>query len=96
MSKGDKELVNKIIDLFTIHQIQESNLYLKMLDNQIKVQQNHIKYLEDTKPFFFQKKKLEKYNKEIEKCEQKIYETYKKMNEEVDFIFEMKNSIDNE
>lgn len=95
MSKGDKELVNKLIDLFTIYQIQESNLYLKMLDNQIKIQQNHIKYLEDTKPFFFQKKKLEEHNKEIEKCEQKIYETYKKMNDEVDLIFKMQNSIDN-
>lgn len=95
MSKGDKELVNKIIDLFTIHQIQESNLYLKVLDNQIKFYQNERNFLEDTKPFFFQKKKLEEYNKKIDTCEQKIFELYKKMNEEVEFIIEMQNSIDN-
>lgn len=95
MAKSDKELINKLIDLFTMYQIEESNLYLKALDNQIKVQQNHIRYLEDTKPFFFQKKKLEEHNKEIEKCEQKIYELYQKMNDEVDLIFKMQNSIDN-
>lgn len=95
MSKGNKELANKIIDLVMIHQIQESNLYLKVLDNQIKFYQNERNFLEDTKPFFFQKKKLEEHNKKIEVCEQKIFETYKKMNEEVEFIIEMQNSIDN-
>lgn len=95
MAKNDKELVNKIIDLCLLHEIEESNLYLKMLDNQIKFYQSQINFLEDTKPFFFQKRKLEEHNKKIEEYEQKIFDTYKKMNEEVDMIFEMQNSIDN-
>lgn len=95
MSKEDKELLNKVIDLCMVYGIKESQLYLKFLDNQVKTYQNHRNFLEDTKPFFFQKKKLEEHNKKIEICEQKILETYKKMNEEVDFIIEMQNSIDN-
>lgn len=95
MSKEDKELLNKVIDLCMVYGIKESQLYLKFLDNQVKTYQNHRNFLEDTKPFFFQKKKLEEHNKKIEVCEQKIFETYKKMNEEVEFIIEMQNSIDN-
>ncbi len=95
MSKDNKELVNKIIDLCLIYGIKESNLYLKMLDNQLKVYYNEFNYLENTKPIFFQKKKLKEHNMKIEKCEQKIFEIYKKMNEEENFIIEMQNSIDN-
>ncbi len=93
MAKDDKKLVNKIIDLCLLHEIKESNLYLKMLDNRIKFYQCEINYLEDTKPLFFQKKKLEEHNKKIEEYEQKIFDTYKKIEEEVDFIIEMQNSI---
>lgn len=56
MAKNNKELVNKVIDLCLLHEIEETNLYLKMLDNQIKFYQSQINFLEDTKPFFFQKK----------------------------------------
>lgn len=86
---------NKIIDLCLLHEIKESNLYLKMLDNQIKFYQNQINFLEDTKPLFFQKKKLEEHNKKIEEYEQKIFNAYKSIGEEVDLIIEMQNSIDN-
>ena len=95
MAIDNKDLVNKVIDLCLIYGIKDSQLYLEFLDNQIKFYQNERNFLEDTKPFFFQKKKLEEHNKKIEVCEQKIFETYKKMNEEVEFIIEMQNSIDN-
>ena len=95
MIKNDKKLVNKIIDLCLLHEIKESNLYLKMLDNRIKFYQSQINYLEDTKPLFFQKKKLEEHNKKIEEYERKLFDTYKTMGEEVNCIIEMQNSIDN-
>lgn len=95
MAKNDKELVNKVIDLCLLHEIEETNLYLKMLDNQIKFYQSQINFLEDTKPFFFQKKKLEEHKKKIEEYERKLFDTYKTMGEEVNCIIEMQNSIDN-
>ena len=54
----DNKLVNRVIDLYLFHSIEESDLYLKFLDNQIKFYQSHLELLKDTKPFFFQKKKL--------------------------------------
>lgn len=89
----EQELLNKVIDLCLTHGIKESELYLKALDNQIKVYQNHIEFLENTKPWFFQKEKLKEHNKEIELYENKIYETYMKMNDEVDYIMELRSSI---
>ena len=53
MSKDKEDLVNNIIDLCLYHEIEETNLYLKILDNKIKFYQNEINFLEDTKPFFF-------------------------------------------
>lgn len=89
----EQELINKAIDICLIHGIKESELYLKALDNKIKIYQNHIEFLETTKPWFFQKEKLKNYNKEIELYENKIYETYRKVNEEVNYIMELRSSI---
>ncbi len=95
MLKNDKDLVNKILDFCLKHEIECSNLYLKMLGNQIKIYQTEINYLKNTKPLFFQKKKLKEHNKKIEEYEQKIFNAYNSIGEEVDLIFEMQNSIDN-
>lgn len=95
MSKKNKdnELLNKVIDLCLIYGIKDSELYLKVLDNKIKFYQSQIRFLEDTKPLFFQKKKLEEHNKKIEAYEQIITDAYIQMNEEVDMILKMQNSI---
>lgn len=95
MSKKNKdnELLNKVIDLCLIYGIKDSELYLKVLNNKIKFYQDQIRFLEDTKPLFFQKKKLEEHNKKIEEYEQIITNAYLQMNEEVDTILKMQNSI---
>ncbi len=95
MSKKNKdnELLNKVIDLCLIYGIKDSELYLKVLDNKIKFYQSQIRFLEDTKPLFFQKKKLEEHNKKIEEYEQIITNAYLQMNEEVELILKMQNSI---
>lgn len=74
-------------------EIKDSELYLKVLDNRIKFYQNQIRFLENNKPLFFQKKKLEEHNKKIEEYEQIITNAYLQMNEEVDMILKMQNSI---
>lgn len=50
-------------------------------------------FLEDSKPFWFQKKKLEEHNKKIEDLENKIFKYYQEMNEDVDLIQKMKKSM---
>lgn len=83
---SDNELVTKVIDLCLLNSIEESKLYLKFLDNQINFYQSHIDFLENTRPYFFQKKKLEEHNKEIEKYENKIRDIYIKIEQEIDEI----------
>jgi 3-methyladenine DNA glycosylase AlkC len=89
----ENELLNKIINLGLTYSIKNSEFYLKLLENQIDFYKIQIDLLEDTKPLFFQKKKLEEHNKKIAEYEQKIYETYQQMNEEVDLIIKMRESI---
>lgn len=89
----NNELLNKIIDLNLMYGIKDSELYLKFLDNQIKFYQTEIDILQNTKPFFFQKRKLEEHNKKIERYEQEISNVYKKMNEEAELIIEMQKSL---
>lgn len=89
----DETLSNKLIDLLLWYQIEDSHHQLRLIDMQIKSCQIEINYLEDTKPFRFQKKKLEEHNKKIEDLENKIYNYYQEMNKEVELIEQMRKSM---
>ena len=93
MLKESKELITKIINKCMIYEIRDSELYLKFLTNQANFYQNELNLLEETKPFFFQKEKLEEYNKKIKEQKQKIFDIYMKIEEEMNCINEMQNSI---
>ena len=87
----DKELLNKVIDLCLVYSIKESEMYLNILDNQIKFYTQEIEFLNDNKPLFFQKKKLEEHNKRINECYEKISNCYVEIGKEVDFLIEMRD-----
>lgn len=89
----DKKLSNKIIDLCFWYQIEDSHQQLRLIDMQIKGCQMQLNFLENSKPFWFQKKKLEEHNKKIEDLENKIFKYYQEMNEDVDLIQKMKKSM---
>ena len=93
IDSDDEKLSNKLIDLFLWYQIEDSHQQLRLIDMQIKACQMELHFLEDSKPFWFQKKKLEEHNKKIEEYEQIITNAYLQMNEEVDTILKMQNSI---
>lgn len=95
MCKKDEEndLVNKVIDLILSYNIKESELRLEFLNHQVKMYQDEIKYLDNTRPFFFQKKKIQEHNLKLEECENKLFETYKKIEDEFDLIHKMQESI---
>lgn len=89
----EKDITTKLIDLCIINEINESNQYILLLGKQAEFYQNYLLHLEETKPFFFQKKKLKKHQEEIDNCQNKIMELYKKMEEEIDAIYEMQESL---
>lgn len=83
---NDNELFEKLLELNIKYAIEDSNINMRMIDNRIKFYQSLINHLEDTKPFFFQKKKLIDYNNKKKEYENKIYELYKQLGEEYEMI----------
>ena len=92
----NQELVEKIIDLCLYYQIEDSHRWLKMINLQIEYCNLQIEFLLDNKPFWFQKKKLEAHNKQIEELENKIVDYYKQIEEEVEMIIKMQQSLNKE
>lgn len=90
---NENQVVNKILDLCMYHQIEESTNFIKIIECQIKFCYSQLELLEDNKPLWFQKKKLNNYFKEKEELELKLEEYYKQINEELKIIEKMKNSI---
>lgn len=95
MNKNNKDtyLKNKIIDLYLKHSIEESNLYFKFLDTKIKSYESQLAFLENTKPFFFQKNKLKNHNKKIEECQKELTKTYIELEKEMEIITKINNDI---
>ena len=89
----NQEVVNKVIDLCLWYQIEDSHRWLDIIDLQIKNCNMQLHFLEEEKPLWFQKKKLEEHNKKIEELENKICKYYQDMNEEVELIEKMQKSM---
>lgn len=89
----NREIVDKIIDLCLWYQIEDSHRWLDIINVQIESCRMQLSFLEDNKPFWFQKKKLEEHNKNIEALENKIVDHYKELEEEVEIIQKMKKSL---
>lgn len=74
-----KDVYNKILDLCLQEGIEDSKNYLDILYLELKFYKKELINLEISKPFWFQKKKIEKIKEEkqiiqdkIEKCKQNI------------------------
>lgn len=90
-NEKENRLVEKIIDLFSWYQIEESNNIIKMLGNEVKFYEEEKKLILDNCIFAFQRKKA---YKEIDKIDEKIFKLYEKIGEEVTMIDKIKNSMD--
>jgi 5'-deoxynucleotidase YfbR-like HD superfamily hydrolase len=91
----DIKLSNRIIDLFIRYQIEDSNAWLRALENQVKFLEERRKQLFDNLDmclFKFQKKKI---NEELEQIEKELFKQYEKIGEEVDILNKLKNAISN-
>lgn len=89
----EETLVKKIIDSFLWYQVEESDNMIKKFGNEIKLYENKKKLILNNCIFSFQR---EKAYKEMTKIDEKIFELYEKIGEEVRMIEQVKNSIDRE
>lgn len=60
---------------------------------QIKLYEKKVKILETQKPFWFQKKRLIKYNDNTKKLEKKIFNLYQEIEKEIDFNLKLLEDI---
>ena len=91
---NDIEVYNKIIDLCLWNQIQDSHHWIELLSNKIKIYELRRDHLLNNKPFKFQKKKLEKYHKELESIEKTILKSYQDIDAEMTIIEKMLKVIE--
>ena len=89
----ENELFEKLLELNVKYAIEDSHINMRMIDNRIKFYQTLINHLEDSKPFFFQKKKLIEYNNKKEEYENKISELYTQLGQEFELIEKLHSGI---
>lgn len=89
--ENDGELSNKILDLCLHQQIEESYQYMKLKEKQIKFCEIQIEYLQNHKPYWFQRKELKSYYEDIDLIEDQICNYYVQIEKEIRIIEELKN-----
>ena len=85
------EIINKLLNLCIEYQLEDSHHWIQLIQKQIKFYEIQINHLEKSKPHWFQKKKLKAYYENIELLENKIYNCYKQINNEMELIEKFKN-----
>lgn len=88
-----KQAFNKLLDLFMYNEIEESKMFINIISKEIDFKTQMRNQLLCNKPFKFQKKKTEQYNKELEKLEDEILQCYKNIELELKEISKLQNSI---
>ncbi len=86
----DSKLSQKIIDLCLWYQIEDSRNMIRLFGSEIKMYESQKQALLNSCIFGFQKKKIEK---ELEEIDNKIYNLYENISEEVSMISKMEESI---
>lgn len=85
---NEQQLIEKILDLCLYYQKEEANNSIKFIENQIKFCEIKRKHLLENKPYKFQKKKMIKFNNELEKIDNDIFNHYKEIEEELSIIYQ--------
>ena len=88
-----KQAFNKLLDLFMYNEIEESKMFINIISKEIDFKTQMRNQLLCNKPFKFQKKKTEQYNKKLEKLEDEIIQCYKNIEVELKEISRLQNSI---
>ena len=86
---NDKKIINKIVDLGLSMITETSGATINYYGYGIEYYRNLIKDLEEHKPLFFQKKKLNDYNVKLKEYNDELSKLYSKMESEIKLINEV-------
>lgn len=89
MKNDNEKLVENLLKVVAIDEMEKSNLKIKIYNAKIEYYGTLLDNLEKHKPFKFQKKKLNDFNKKQEEYLSKMNEIYSKMGEEVDDVIKI-------
>ncbi len=94
MKKNTNDVLNQYTTLKIIEEINNSKTYLDFLNQQINFYQLQLERLEQSKPLFFQKKKIASQKQKKDEWQTKINNTYLKIEEEIELIIKLQDSLD--
>lgn len=80
------ELYNKFVSLLNFSETEYSKINIKFLITKIKFKEQKIMYLIKNRPFFLQRKKLEKHNSEINNLKEEIARCYIELEKELGYL----------
>lgn len=73
----------KITEYCVVNEIKYSNQAISFINTRIKLYSILLEHLEDSKPLFFQKRKIMEYNKKAKEYNDKLEALYNELDEEI-------------
>lgn len=86
-------VADRLIDLMLWYQIEDSRLTLELYGHRIKFYELQKEHLIENKPYKFQKKKMLKYENELNEINDKIMKLYTEVEEEIAIMEKMQDAI---
>ena len=86
-------VADRVIDLMLCYQIEDSRLTLELYEHRVKFYELQKEHLIENKPYKFQKKKMIKYEKELNDIDEKIMKLYAEVEEEIAIMERMQDAI---
>lgn len=92
---NNDSVADRVIDLMLWYQIEDSRLTLELYGHRIKFYELQKEHLVENKPYKFQKKKMLKYENELNEINDKIVKLYAEVEEEIAIMGRMQGAINN-
>jgi len=90
---NNDSVADRVIDLMLWYQIEDSRLTLELYGHRIKFYELQKEHLVENKPYKFQKKKMLKYENELNEINDKIVKLYAEVEEEIAIMGRMQGAI---
>ena len=90
---NNDSVADRVIDLMLWYQIEDSRLTLELYRHRIKFYELQKEHLVENKPYKFQKKKMLKYENELNEINDKIVKLYAEVEEEIAIMGRMQGAI---
>ena len=96
VEQEESDVNDKLVDLLLWYQIEDSNHWIRFIEQEIKFREIQKKDLLSNEPWSFSKKKHEEWEKKIEQLDNEIMQKYHEIGEELSIIEKMHNQITDE